>query len=45
LAVLVQVIGQMTLEMPMDYLKWTLIGFACIGFFIGIAVGPRPNKT
>jgi hypothetical protein len=41
LAILVQVIGQMALGMPIDYLVWILIGLAAVGFIIGAAVGDR----
>ena len=44
LAVLAQVIGQMTLGWQIDSLKWTVLAFATVGFVIGVAIGPRGKK-
>jgi hypothetical protein len=45
LAILVQIVGQMAFGMPIDYLKWIIIGFASFGFLIGAAFGPRKIKA
>ena len=45
LAVLAQVIGQMTLGWQMDSLKWTVSAFAGVGFLLGAAIGPRSTKA
>jgi hypothetical protein len=45
LAVLLQVVGQMTMGLPIDYLKWILLGCAGLGFLLGLAIGPRRSGT
>ena len=45
LAVLAQVIGQMTMGWQIDSLKWTVPAFACVGFLLGAAIGPRSTKA
>jgi hypothetical protein len=44
LAVLIQVIGQMTMGLPVDYLQWILLTCVGIGFLIGVMIGPRSAK-
>ena len=44
LAVLIQVIGQMTMGFPIDYLEWILLACAGIGFLLGVVLGPRSTK-
>jgi hypothetical protein len=44
LAVLIQVIGQMTIGLPIDYLQWILLAGAGIGFLLGVVIGPRSRK-
>ena len=44
LAVLIQVIGLMTIGLPIDYLPWILMGCAGIGFLLGVVVGLRSTK-
>jgi hypothetical protein len=44
LAVLVQVVGQMTPGFPIDYLQWVLLACAGIGFLVGVVIGPRNTK-
>ena len=43
-AVLIQVVGQMTMGLPIDYLQWVLLACAGIGFLLGVVIGPRSNK-
>jgi hypothetical protein len=45
LAILVQVIGQMTMGWQIDCLKWTVLAFASIGFLLGFVIGPRNTKA
>ncbi len=45
LAVLVQVIGQMTMGLPIDYLMWIVFAFAGSGFLLGVVIGPRSTKA
>ena len=44
-AILVQVVGQMTMGFQIDYLKWIVLAFASIGFLLGIIIGPRSTKV
>jgi len=44
LAVLIQVMGQMTMGLPIDYLQWILFACACIGFILGAVIGPHNTK-
>ena len=44
LAVLIQVVGQMTMGLPIDYLQWILLACAVIGFLLGVVIGPRSTK-
>jgi len=44
LAVLIQVIGQMTIGLPIDDLKWIVLACASIGFLLGVVIGPRSTK-
>jgi hypothetical protein len=44
LAVLIQVVGQMAMGLPTDYLRWILLACAGIGFLIGVVIGPRTTK-
>jgi uncharacterized membrane protein YdcZ (DUF606 family) len=44
LAVLIQVVGQMTMGLPIDYLQWILLACAGIGFLLGVVIGPRSTK-
>ena len=44
LAVLFQVIGQMTMGLPIDYLQWMLLTCAGLGFLLGVVIGPRSTK-
>jgi hypothetical protein len=44
LAVLIQVIGQMTMGFPIDYLEWILLVFTGVGFLLGVVIGPRSTK-
>ena len=44
LAVLIQVIGQMTMGFPIDYLQWILLACAGIGFLLGVVIGPKSTK-
>ena len=44
LAVLIQVVGQMTMGLPIDYLQWILLVCAGIGFLLGVVIGPRSTK-
>ena len=39
LAVLIQVIGQMAMGFPIDYLQWILLACAGIGFLFGVVLG------
>lgn len=41
ISILVQIVGQMTLGFPIDYLKWIALAFAGIGFLAGVLIGPR----
>ncbi len=41
LALLLQVIGQMTVGLPIDYLQWIVLALASFGFLLGVAIGPR----
>jgi hypothetical protein len=43
-AILVQVVGQMTMGFQIDYLKWIVLIFASVGFLLGIIIGPRSSK-
>lgn len=44
LVVLIQIVGQMTMGLPIDYLQWILLACAGIGFLIGVVIGPRSTK-
>ena len=44
LAVLIQVVGQMTMGLSIDYLQWILLACAGIGFLLGVVIGPRSTK-
>jgi hypothetical protein len=44
LAVLTQVIGQMTIGFSIDYLQWILLAFVSLGFFLGVMIGPQGSK-
>ena len=44
LAVLVQIVGQMTMGLPIDYLGWIVLAFVSIGFLLGVVIGPRNTK-
>lgn len=41
---LLQVVGQMTFGMPIDYLKSILLGGAGVGFLVGAMIGPRRTR-
>ena len=45
LAVLIQVIGQMAMGLPIEYLKWILVACAGVGFLLGVMIGPRRSGT
>ena len=44
MAVLLQVIGQMTMGLAIDYLQWILLACASVGFLLGVIIGPRSTK-
>lgn len=45
LALMAQIIGMMTVGLPVDYLFGILLAFAGIGFVLGVLIGPRTNKA
>ena len=45
LSVVLQVIGQITVGLPIEYLPWILLACAGGGFLVGVVVGPRSVKT
>ena len=44
LAVVLQIIGQMTMGFSIDYLGRIVVAGACVGFLIGVVIGPRGAK-
>jgi hypothetical protein len=44
LALMLQVIGLMTIGLPLEYLGWLLLGCSGLGFLLGVIVGPRSTK-
>lgn len=45
LALLFQIVGIMTFQLPVDYLMGLVTAFAGLGFVLGVIVGPRTKKT
>ncbi len=45
LAVLAQVVGQMTVGLPIAYLEKIVLSFAAAGFVLGFVVGNRRTGT
>ena len=45
LSVLLQIMGQITVELPIEYLPWILLVCAGGGFLVGVLVGPRSVKA
>lgn len=44
LGVLIQIVGHMTMGLPIDYLQWILLACGGVGFLVGVVVGPRSMK-
>ena len=45
LAIVMQIIGQMTLGLAMHYLGWVALGCGVSGFLVGVALGPGGAKA
>ncbi|MDB5345634.1 MAG: hypothetical protein JWP89_4011 [Schlesneria sp.] len=45
LALMLQVIGLMTIGLPLEYLGWLLVGCSGMGFLLGVIVGPRSTRS
>jgi hypothetical protein len=45
LALMLQVIGLMTIGLPLEYLGWLLMGCSGLGFLLGVLIGPRSTKS
>jgi hypothetical protein len=41
---LIQVVGQLTMGLSIDYLQWILLACVGIGFLLGVVIGPRSTK-
>jgi hypothetical protein len=44
LALVIQVVGLMTIGLPIEYLIWILLGCSGLGFLLGVIIGPRSTK-
>ena len=41
LALVLQIVGMMTIRLSIDYLQWILLVGVCLGFLLGVIIGPR----
>ena len=44
LALLAEIVGMMTIGLPVDWLIWLVASFSGIGFVLGVLIGPRTMK-
>ena len=45
LALVITIVGQMTMGLSIEYLQWILLACAGIGFLLGVVIGPRSTKS